>query len=317
MQTGYQHNISPLSAQARNGTVVLFGEVLADIFPDKTVLGGAPFNVARHLKAFGQHPVLITRLGGDELGEQVLNVMTDNGMDTIGIQCSKRHPTGRVQVHLEHGVHQFEILSDQAYDYIHPALVRMITLSSNPALVYFGTLSQRFPVSARALKNVLRSTEAPKFLDINLRTPWYEEKTIMQSLHDADVLKLNDTELAEISVMFALQGKDSHSQAEELMQRFNLEQVLVTCGEAGAWHMNHSGKIVEASAIQSEIKVVDTVGAGDGFAAVCMLGTLQRWPVARILERANSFAASLCEIRGAIPDREDFYEPFIREWWAQ
>jgi len=247
----------------------------------------------------------------------VLNVMAEVGMDTVGIQCSKRHSTGRVQVHLEQGVHRFEILSEQAYDYIHPALVRMITLSSNPALVYFGTLSQRLPVSARALKSVLRSTNAPKFLDINLRAPWYEEQTIMQSLHDADVAKLNDAELAEISRMFSLEGQDSRSQAEALMQRFDLDQILVTCGEAGAWHMNRSGKTIEVSAKQPGIKLVDTVGAGDGFAAVCMLGTLQRWPMARILERANAFAASLCEIRGAIPDGADFYEPFVREWWTQ
>lgn len=277
-------------------------------------MGGAPFNVARHLKAFGQNPVLITRLGNDDLGEEVLNVMAENGMDTVGMQCSKRHPTGNVQVYLEEGSHHFEILPEQAFDYIHPAVVRMITLAANPSLVYFGTLSQRSPVSTRALKSVLRSTDAPKFLDINLRAPWYEEKIIERSLHDAKVVKLNNDELNELSQLLSLAGHDERSQAEELIHRFNLEQIIVTCGEAGAWHINQNGKVIDARAQRSPIKLVDTVGAGDGFAAVWMLGALKQWPMVRTLERANIFAAALCEIRGAIPDHADFYEPYTRGW---
>lgn len=294
--------------------MVLFGEVLADIFPDKTVLGGAPFNVAMHLKAFGQNPVLITRLGNDALGEQVMKVMVLNDMETAGIQCGNRHPTGHVKVHLDEKGHHFDILPEQAYDYIHPAVVRMITLSSNPALVYFGTLAQRSPVAVRALKNVLRSTDAPKFLDINLRAPWYEEQTIVQSLHDADMVKLNAEELKEISQMLALPGDDGHGWAAEMIRHFDLEQIMVTCGDEGAWHMNKDGKISVASARNSAIRLVDTVGAGDGFAAVCLLGELQRWPVKKTLECANAFAAAICEIRGAVPEKANFYEPFIRDW---
>ena len=148
----------------QNGTVVLFGEVLADVFPDRAVLGGAPFNVACHLQAFGLHPVLITRLGEDE----VMNAMAQKGLDTLGVQFDKHYPTGQVRVHIEDGGHRFEILPTQAYDFIHPGVARLTLLSAHPALVYFGTLAQRHTVSRQALKNLLRGAQSARFLDINL-----------------------------------------------------------------------------------------------------------------------------------------------------
>lgn len=298
----------------QKGTVVLFGEVLADIFPDRTVLGGAPFNVARHLKAFGQNPVLISRLGNDILRDEVLDVMSQNEMAILGIQCGNRHPTGQVQVHIKNGENHFEILPQQAYDFIHPAVVRMATLSVSPVLVYFGTLAQRYEVSRRALKTLLRSSDAAKFLDINLRTPWYDEKTLRQSLRFADVVKLNADELIILARMFELQGGKPQDQIRDLMKQFDLEQAVVTCGEGGAWQISRDGKKVEAGVKNKLVKLVDTVGAGDGFAAVYILGVLRRWPMQKTLDRANAFAAAICEIRGAIPDHADFYAPFTHEW---
>lgn len=299
---------------SRKGAVILFGEVLADIFADRTVLGGAPFNVARHLQAFGQDPLLITRLGNDSLAEEVLDEMAQVGMEPLGVQCGNHHPTGRVQVHMKDGAHTFEILPEQAYDYIHPAIVRMTALSVKPKLVYFGTLAQRNEISRRALKTLLRSTHAAKFLDINLRAPWYEEKTIKQSLQFANIIKLNADELAILAEMFGLTESEPQRQAAELMSRFDLERVVVTCGQEGAWQLNRKGKKTEAGIKNRIAMLMDTVGAGDGFAAVCILGELLKWPAVSTLERANEFAAAICEIRGAIPDHADFYEPFNREW---
>ena len=299
---------------SQNGRVVLFGEVLADIFPDRAVLGGAPFNVARHLKAFGRNPVLLSRVGNDGLGKDVLGAMAQSGMDAGGIQSDRHHPTGQVKVHLEDGGHRFEILPEQAYDFIHPAVARMVRLPLSPALVYYGTLAQRHEVSRRALTTLLRSTSAAKFLDVNLRAPWYDEKTLRSSLHYADIVKLNAEELDALSEMFALPGGKPQDRVMELIRQFDLEQVVVTCGAEGAWKMNHAGKTVEARESNRTAAVVDTVGAGDGFAAVYILGLLRRWPTPRTLARADAFAAAICGIRGAVPDRADFYEPFIREW---
>ncbi|MBK9160981.1 MAG: carbohydrate kinase [Nitrosomonadales bacterium] len=303
---------APLAS--RGNTIVLFGEVLADIFPDRSVLGGAPFNVACHLKAFGQNPVLVTRLGNDALRDEVLHAMAHNGMRTLGVQRDKSHPTGRVLVHIGEDGHRFEILPMQAYDFIHPAVVRMISLSVRPVMVYYGTLAQRHEISRRALKTLLRSTGAPKFLDINLRAPWYDRKTILQSLQYANIVKLNVDELEELSEMLELPEGDLPARAREFVKRFDIERLLVTCGEDGAWQIDRDGGKTESGAKGRTEKLVDTVGAGDGFASVCMMGELRRWPATLTLERANAFAASICGIRGAVPDHADFYKPFIKEW---
>ena len=297
-------------------TIVLFGEVLADIFPNQNVLGGAPFNVARHLKAFGQNPVLISRLGHDMLRDEVLELMSQQGMETQGIQCSNRYPTGRVQVHIKDGEHQFEIPPLQAYDFIHPAMVRMTALSVHPSIVYFGTLAQRHEISRRALKTLLRSTEATNFLDINLRNPWYDAKTVRQSLHYADILKLNDDELNVLSELLELSASHPHDRVRELMEQFDIERAIITCGAEGSWQVDRDGKRVDSKSNGSIANLADTVGAGDGFVAVYILGYLLRWPTDLSLDRANAFAAEICKIRGAIPDHADFYEPFTQEWYA-
>lgn len=313
-QTERSNSPSPRLRTGWKEAVVLFGEVLADVFPERTVLGGAPFNVAWHLKAFGLNPVLITRLGHDALRDEVLDAMAKNGMEVLGVQYSNRYPTGQVKVHMEGGGHRFEILPEQAYDFIHPAMARMAALSVHPAMIYFGTLSQRSEVSRRALRNLMRNNSAPRFLDVNLRAPWYDEKTLRQSLQCADVVKLNADELGALAKMFKLPEGNQSSQAAGLISRFELARVVVTCGEQGAWQINREGKITEAAAGNEIAELVDTVGAGDGFSAVCIMGSLRRWPVAMTLERANSFAAAICGIRGAIPGHADFYMPFRKEW---
>ncbi|MFZ2301733.1 MAG: carbohydrate kinase [Gallionella sp.] len=299
---------------SQNGRVVLFGEVLADIFPDRTVLGGAPFNVARHLKAFGRNPVLLSRVGNDDPGRSVLGTMVQNGMEIGGVQIDRHRPTGQVKVHLENDGHRFEILPEQAYDFIHPAVARMVRLPLDPALIYYGTLAQRHEVSRRALTTLLRSTSAAKFLDVNLRTPWYDEKTLRSALRYANIVKLNAEELDVLGGMLKLPGYGPQDRVMELMRQFDLEQVVVTCGPEGAWQMNYTGKAIEAVASNRGATVMDTVGAGDGFAAVYILGALRHWPMENTLARANSFAAAICSIRGAVPGHADFYQPFIREW---
>jgi fructokinase len=296
------------------GTVALFGEILVDVFPDRTVLGGAPFNVARHLRAFGLHPVLITRTGNDALREELLAAMTSFGMDTQGVQCDPAHPTGQVIVHMEPKGHRFEILPEQAYDFIHAGVTRMISLAVQPELLYFGTLAQRHPVSRRALSTLLRSGTAKRLLDLNLREPWYDKQTITRSLTNADVVKLNDSELGVIAGLLRLSGASPQQQAATLIRQFSLDRILVTCGPAGAWQLDDEGIEVRLDSTSSASLVVDTVGAGDAFSAVFILGSFAGWPVEITLSRAHAFAAALCGIRGAIPRGDDFYAPFLAEW---
>lgn len=305
-------HMTPLPSR-KTETVVLFGEVLADIFADRKVLGGAPFNVARHLQAFGLNPVLITRTGNDELRQELLEAMSEAGMSDQGVQLDASHPTGQVMVHMEGSRHRFEILPSQAYDYVHAGLTHLIAMAVRPELIYFGTLAQRSARSAQALTALIHSSRAPRLLDINLREPWYDKPIIERSLKRANVAKLNHEELAELAAMFRLPGKSDLQKAGDLIRRFALDSILVTCGDSGAWLLDNAGKMaqVEGSATPT---LVDTVGAGDGFAAVYILGLLRNWPAKSILQRANAFAAALCEIHGAVPDGSDFYKPFLKDW---
>lgn len=302
--------VSPASRMAPS--TVVFGETLVDQFHDREVLGGAPFNVACHLAALGSHPVLVTRAGKDAQGERLMQVMTGRGMDIRGVQSDPSRPTGRVVVTEHAKGHAFDILPDQAYDHIHASTARLAAMSAHPALVYFGTLAQRGE-SRRALHELLETVATRTFLDVNLRDPWVDPDVLEWSLQQATVVKLNDDELGRISTLFSLAGVSSEACAAALISTFDLQRIVVTRGAGGAWTLDRAGRLEEETG-QPLPNVVDTVGAGDGFAAVFMLGMLHQWPVASRLARADTFARAICGIRGAVPLTLDFYTPFIRDW---
>ncbi len=295
--------------------VVLFGEALVDIFPDGAVVGGAPFNVTRHLQAFGLYPVLISRTGDDRYRHKLIQLMDSFDMPTIGIQSDIHHPTGQVKVQLSGHSHTFEILPNQAYDYIDSTIAVEVVSSIQPDLVYFGTLAQRNETSRAALQEMLHhSRPSPRLLDINLRTPWYTPQIVRDSLTQADYVKVNEDELAALPSLTGLPAiHDRQDFARRLLEEFQLQAVLVTCGAEGAWLLDRSGIVSDTGGL-GNILIKDTVGAGDGFSAVFILGMLSGWPEKLILERANQFAAALCGIRGAIPDSSEFYKPFIDAW---
>jgi fructokinase len=151
-------------------------------------------------------------------------------------------------------------------------------------------------------------------LDINLREPWYDAQTLKRSLLRADLVKMNYDELEILARQLQLPGDSAAAQAAALIERFSLERVLVTCGAQGAWQLTADGTHTLTKGIAPTGGIVDTVGAGDGFAAVFILGMLRGWPARLTLSRANRFAAALCGIRGAIPDEPSFYRPFQEEW---
>lgn len=234
--------------EGQSSAVILFGEILADVFPDREVLGGAPFNVARHLAAFGQRPIMISRLGDDALGARILTGMEERGMDVSGIQIDDNLPTGQVQVHLEDAGHRFEILPRQAYDFIDPADATAAAMAAEaPGLVYFGTLSQRHHVTRQALSEMLHNIKAPKFLDINLREPWFEEDTVRFSLQSADIVKLSDEELRTLADMFKAGAGLAQAQGAELKRMFDIGRLIVTCGKYGAWQLDRDNELFIAS----------------------------------------------------------------------
>lgn len=294
--------------------VAIFGEILADIFPEQSVLGGAPFNVARHLQALGLDAVIISRVGNDALRDELLQEMKRLQMNTSGIQFDPTHPTGQVLVHLENGAHRFEILPNQAYDHIHAGITHMLTMSIKPQLVYFGTLAQRDMTSRLALDEFLSIGKSPRLLDINLRHPWYNKHTIRRSLRRADIVKMNAEELHAVTDCFKIRGASAQIKAQILLEEFDLDMLLVTCGADGAWMINAEQETFHTGPASTTHDLVDTVGAGDAFAAVFILGLLSHWEMPLTLQRANQFAAALCGIRGGAPQHADFYAPFQQQW---
>lgn len=293
--------------------VALFGEVLADVFPDRQIIGGAPYNVTRHMHAFQYHAVLITRTGNDALKNQILEEMQQHDLNTIGVQHDLLHPTGQVTVNLNNGEPSYDILDNQAYDYIHAGLAHMVTVSLKPKVAYFGTLAQRNLTSRLALDKFLNDAHCTRFLDMNLRAPWYDHHTIRRSLLRADILKLNEEELKVVADDCKLTSSAVHDQAKELLSKYDINAIVVTNGEQGAWHVDKNLEVLTVPQLAS-VEVTDTVGAGDGFAAVYMLGLIHKWETEETLARANAFAAEICKINGAVPDDSAIYQPFIEAW---
>ena len=292
--------------------MLLFGEVLMDRFPDREVLGGAPFNVARHLRGFGLRPVLVTRIGTDPAGAEVLRAMERFGMAMQGVQRDAVHPTGQVEIRLGAAGHSFDILPDQAYDHIIADDAKHVAQGVRPELVYFGTLAQRAD-SHRALQAMLQGSDAHVFLDVNLRDPWVDRDVLRWSLQHADTVKVNEEELDRIAGWMEIGGDTAMARAEALIARFGLHSLLVTRGEDGAWWLDSAGRH-ESVAGEPVADLVDSVGAGDAFATVCMLGQLLRWPISETLHRARHFAAGICRLRGAIPEDDAYYAPFSAAW---
>lgn len=294
--------------------IALFGEVLADIFPDQTILGGAPYNVTRHLRAFKEHPVLISRAGNDRLKTQLFDELSRLEIDASGVQLDTTYPTGQVFVHIENDEHHFDIQTNQAYDYINADNAMGVMSAMSPNIFYFGTLAQRSDVSSTTLQSILNNTSNQRFLDVNLRAPWYNKATIEQALTHADIVKVNEDELLVIATLLGNKVKKVRPFSLQLMQKFNLTTLYVTCGSEGAWVISNNGEKSQANGLALDALLVDTVGAGDAFSAVTILGSLHDWSVKITLDRANAFASAVCQIRGAAPKTSDFYLPFINSW---
>ena len=307
--------MSPLHDSYTSRPVLVFGEVLADIFPDRFVLGGAPFNVACHLAGFGLNPLFITCAGQDSLQEELMQRMVRFGMETEGVQIDPAHATGQAEVSLNGaGGHSFTIKADQAYDYIDADQALDVALRHEPQLFYFGTLAQRSPVSRAAWRALQAQLTCPGLSDINLRHPWTTLEIAKEVLAAADVVKMNLEELQHFAHELHLPGSSPEAWAEALGERFTIQQILVTCGADGAWQWRADGEILTAPAAKDEAPMLDTIGAGDAFTAVLILGLVHRWPHQLSLVRANAFARAICSIRGAIPEHTAFYASFLEKW---
>lgn len=296
-----------------SGRPVIFGEVLFDQFPDgSVVLGGAPFNVAWHLRGFGLNPLMVSRIGSDDAGQEILMRMRDWGLGIQGIQIDTEHPTGAVQIELQQGQPAYTILANQAYDYINYSLLKSCLGQQAVSIVYHGSLAARSEISRSALEQLVADNKALRFVDINLRTPWWDKSTIAELITGADWLKLNDHEIAELADAKYSDDSERELFARETLNHYKLGSMVLTEGARGACIISPQDIVCGASVEVEDIQ--DTVGAGDAFSAVCLLGFCKGWDDSRILENALEFAARICQYKGATPDDPQLYSDFLMHW---
>lgn len=285
---------------------LIFGEVLFDHFPDgSTILGGAPFNVAWHLHAFGLRPLMVSRVGNDTLGQSIENAMHDWGMDCSGLQHDPVHPTGTVEVSFNDGEPLYEIVDQVAYDFIDR---QQLPKLNGSWLLYHGSLALRHTASQQALEQ-LKERVTDCFVDINLRKPWWQRSDILAMMQGARWLKLNGDEL---TALYPSINNADHRLS--LLTRQINDHIVLTGGESGAKLIPiHQGEACSVTP-DSAADVVDTVGAGDAFCSIFLAGLLLDWPPELSMQRAQEFASAIVGIRGATTKNKAFYRQFIDSW---
>ena len=287
--------------------ILAIGEILYDVFPDYRRIGGAPFNVAFHLKNLGKPVGFISRIGRDTDGDEIIKRLKQYEFSVEYIQLDERHCTGKVMVDLDRkGIPSFNILPDVAYDYIefNPAIESL--LDENTRLIYFGTLAQRSEYGFKTIQRILsqRDSSTKCLYDVNLRPGCFTGPVVTASLNQSDVVKLNDEELQVLKRMFAFEKSDS-AFIKHLMAKYVIEMLSLTKGKNGSELFAADQHYrIEPNPLDH---VVDTVGAGDAYTAILSIGYLSNWPPNRILKQATEFANSICKIKGAIPDEPNFY----------
>ena len=247
-------------------TIFAFGELLWDILPSCTVLGGAPFNFAYRVNSLGDTGLMVSRLGRDELGRKAFDQVVQLGLDTTHLQWDDSLPTGTVQVSFdEDNKPDYVIVPQVAYDRIELTDALVDAVSTADCLC-FGTLSQKSEESRKTIEQLLeRAGQSLKLLDINLRKDCYNLETISFSLQEADVLKLNEDEAHQLGSMLEVSKQNIPDFCEEMLTKWSLEHCVVTLGEKGAFAMSAGGERVYVPGYK--VILADSIGSGDAFSA--------------------------------------------------
>lgn len=276
--------------------VVCFGEVLWDILPSGPLPGGAPMNVAYHLKKLGLNPALITQVGHDRYGNDLVNILTSCGVATDYFFVDDAHATGLVYANVNdrHEV-VYDIVYPSAWDFIEWNDA-FIPLLQQAAYFVFGSLAARHKVSQNTLMQLLEVANI-KVLDINLRPPHFQPQLIEQLLHKADMLKMNNAELELVANWFG-----SYATMEEriklVQDRFSIDTIIVTMGGEGAM-VNDKGKLYRHPGFK--VIVSDTIGSGDAFLAGFLYQLLSGARVEEALNFASAIGAFIATQPGACP----------------
>ncbi|MFP4175723.1 MAG: carbohydrate kinase family protein [Planctomycetota bacterium] len=279
-------------------TVIGLGELLWDIFEDCKVLGGAPANFAYHVHCLRRTGLPFSRVGSDELGDELLASLSSRELCTDFIQRDRQHPTGKVFVELdEEGVPAFEIQDDVAWDYMKVER-RWLDAARGADAICFGTLCQRSEKSRKTIRRILEEgKDSIRVLDLNLRKNCFNREIISGSLERCDILKLNVYEYSTLQELYNRPCGEGEF-AECLRNRHGMDLVCVTHGEEGCRLYSNGGE-VRGEAV--EVDVADTVGAGDAFCAAMTVNYLRGENLQKVADSANRLAAYVASHRGAMP----------------
>ncbi len=279
--------------------VVCFGEVLWDILPSGPLPGGAPMNVAYHLKKCGLHPAIISKVGNDQYGNGLVNILKECGVSTGYIEIDEHQPTGLVYA-------QTNDQNEVTYDIVQPSAWDFIDYKDEYAdLVYhtgyfvFGSLASRNTISAQTLEKLLEAAGI-KVCDINLRSPYFNQQKIENLLRKSDILKMNSSELELIAGWFG-NLKTAEEKILLLQERFHIDTVIVTKGDQGAL-VNYGGIVYHHRGFR--VNLADTIGSGDAFLAGFLAHSLQGSSVEAALEFACGMGAFVASKKGACPAYE-------------
>lgn len=280
--------------------VVGMGEVLWDVLPGGKKLGGAPANFAYHVAQFGLSSCVVSAVGNDALGKEIIDNFEAKGINRLVAEVA--YPTGTVQVEVDSvGIPQYDIKEDVAWDNI-PFTPQLESLAKRAKAVCFGSLAQRNAVSrdtiGRFLDAMPKSADSLVAFDINLRQNFYNKDIIVNSLERCNVLKINDEELVTLSRIFNLADGDFRDVCRTLLGKYNLKMLILTCGVDGSYVFTSDSESFQPT---PKVEVADTVGAGDSFTAAFIASILKGASVADAHLRAVKTSAYVCSQHGAMP----------------
>lgn len=281
------------------GKIIGLGEVLYDVLPQGSKLGGAPANFAYHASQFGFEAMAVSAVGNDVLGDQALATFDKNGLKYIIPRVS--YPTGTVNVSLDaEGVPTYTFTPNVAWDHI-PFTPEMQAEAKKASAVCFGSLAQRSEESKKTIMSFIDATQKDclKIFDINLRGNFYDKETIQNGIRHCDILKINDEELVVLGRLFGYPGLDIEEKCRIILHRYNLRMIVLTCGTNGSYvFAPHDFKSYQPT---PKVEVADTVGAGDSFTGSFTASILSGKTIEEAHALAVKVSAYVCTQEGAMP----------------